>query len=317
MTRYAFRHLAQGVPLLLGITLVIFLLVRSMPGGPLSAYEGNPDVTQEDLLRLRTQLGLDEPLPVQYLKWLARLGQGDLGWSLVAHRPVATMIRERLVNTVYLMGLAFLVTLLVALPIGVLSARYQYSWFDHVFTTSSFVGFSMPTFWSGLLAIMVFSVWLRWLPAGGMYTVGERFSLVDHVRHLLLPLATLSLYSAARYTRYLRSSMLEVLGEEYIAVARAKGLGEWAVVQKHGLKNATIPLVTIAALDLPQLFSGALITETMFSWPGMGRLFWEATLRMDYPVLMGVMAIAAALVVLFSLLADLAYAVLDPRIRYR
>ena len=317
MTRYAFRHLAQGVPLLLGITLVIFLLVRSMPGGPLSAYEGNPDVTQEDLLRLRTQLGLDEPAPVQYLKWLARLGQGDLGWSLVAHRPVATMIRERLVNTVYLMGLAFLVTLLVALPIGVLSARYQYSWFDHVFTTSSFVGFSMPTFWSGLLAIMVFSVWLRWLPAGGMYTVGERFSLVDHVRHLLLPLATLSLYSAARYTRYLRSSMLEVLGEEYIAVARAKGLGEWAVVQKHGLRNATIPLVTIAALDLPQLFSGALITETMFSWPGMGRLFWEATLRMDYPVLMGVMAIAASLVVLFNLLADLAYAVLDPRIRYR
>ena len=317
MTRYAFRHLAQGVPLLLGITLVIFLLVRSMPGGPLSAYEGNPDVTQEDLLRLRTQLGLDDPAPVQYLKWLARLGQGDLGWSLVAHRPVATMIRERLVNTVYLMGLAFLVTLLVALPIGVLSARYQYSWFDHVFTTSSFVGFSMPTFWSGLLAIMVFSVWLRWLPAGGMYTVGERFSLVDHVRHLLLPLATLSLYSAARYTRYLRSSMLEVLGEEYIAVARAKGLGEWAVVQKHGLRNATIPLVTIAALDLPQLFSGALITETMFSWPGMGRLFWEATLRMDYPVLMGVMAIAASLVVLFNLLADLAYAVLDPRIRYR
>ena len=317
MARYALRHLAQGVPLLLGITLVIFLLVRSMPGGPLSAYEGNPDVTQEDLLRLRTQLGLDEPAPVQYLKWLARLGQGDLGWSLVAHRPVATMIRERLVNTVYLMGLAFLVTLLVALPIGVLSARYQYSWFDHVFTTSSFVGFSMPTFWSGLLAIMVFSVWLRWLPAGGMYTVGERFSLVDHVRHLLLPLATLSLYSAARYTRYLRSSMLEVLGEEYIAVARAKGLGEWAVVQKHGLRNATIPLVTIAALDLPQLFSGALITETMFSWPGMGRLFWEATLRMDYPVLMGVMAIAASLVVLFNLLADLAYAVLDPRIRYR
>jgi peptide/nickel transport system permease protein len=317
MARYAFRHLAQGVPLLLGITLVIFLLVRSMPGGPLSAYEGNPDVTQEDLLRLRTQLGLDDPAPVQYLKWLARLGQGDLGWSLVAHRPVATMIRERLVNTVYLMGLAFLVTLLVALPIGVLSARYQYSWFDHVFTTSSFVGFSMPTFWSGLLAIMIFSVWLRWLPAGGMYTVGEPLSLVDHVRHLLLPLATLSLYSAARYTRYLRSSMLEVLGEEYIAVARAKGLGEWAVVQKHGLRNATIPLVTIAALDLPQLFSGALITETMFSWPGMGRLFWEATLRMDYPVLMGVMAIAASLVVLFNLLADLAYAVLDPRIRYR
>ena len=175
----------------------------------------------------------------------------------------------------------------------------------------------MPTFWSGLLAIMVFSVWLQWLPAGGMYTIGERFALADHVRHLLLPLATLSLYSAARYTRYLRSSMLEVLGQEYIMVARAKGLGERAVIQKHGLKNATIPLVTIAALDLPQLFSGALITETMFSWPGMGRLFWEATLRMDYPVLMGVVAIAATLVVACNLLADFAYAALDPRIRYR
>lgn len=317
MLRYGLHQAAQGVLLLLGITLGVFLLVRAMPGGPLSAYEGNPDVRQEDLIRLREQLGLDEPLPAQYLRWLLRVGQGDLGWSLVAHRPVAAMIGERVPNTVYLMGLAFLVTLLIAFPVGILSARYQYSWFDHVITTASFVGFSMPTFWSGLLAIMVFSVWLQWLPAGGMYTIGERFALADHVRHLLLPLATLSLYSAARYTRYLRSSMLEVLGQEYIMVARAKGLGERAVIQKHGLKNATIPLVTIAALDLPQLFSGALITETMFSWPGMGRLFWEATLRMDYPVLMGVVAIAATLVVACNLLADFAYAALDPRIRYR
>ncbi len=317
MLRYGLRHATQGLLLVLGITLGIFLLVRSMPGGPLSAYEGNPDVRQEDLVRLREQLGLDEPLPAQYLRWLVRVGHGDLGWSLVAHRPVAAMIGERVPRTAYLMGLAFLVTLLIALPVGVLSARHQYSWFDHLITTGSFVGFSMPTFWSGLLAIMVFSVWLQWLPAGGMYTVGERFGLADHLRHLILPLVTLSLYSAARYTRYLRSSMLEVLGQEYIMVARAKGLSERTVVQKHGLKNATIPLVTIAALDLPQLFSGALITETMFSWPGMGRLFWEATLRMDYPVLMGVMAIAAILVVVCNLLADLAYAVLDPRIRYR
>lgn len=317
MARYALRRVLQAVPLLLGITLGIFLLIRLVPGGPLSAYEGNPDVTPEDLARLRQQLGLDAPLPVQYVRWLGRLGRGDLGWSLVTHRPVTTMIAERLGNTAYLMGLALALTFAIALPAGIISARRQYSWFDHAVTTLSFAGFSMPTFWSGLLAILVFSVWLRWLPAGGMYTVGEAFSLADRLRHLVLPLGILTLFSAARYTRYLRASMLEVLGQDYIATARAKGLGERVVIHKHALKNATIPVVTIVALDLPQLFSGALITETMFSWPGMGRLFWEATLRLDYPVLMAVMTVAAALVVVFNLAADLAYGFLDPRIRYR
>lgn len=317
MARYALRRVLQAVPLLLGITLGIFLLIRLVPGGPLSAYEGNPDVTPEDLARLRQQLGLDAPLPVQYVRWLGRLGRGDLGWSLVTHRPVTSMIAERLGNTAYLMGLALVLTFAIALPAGIISARRQYSWFDHAVTTMSFAGFSMPTFWSGLLAILVFSVWLRWLPAGGMYTVGEAFSLADRLRHLVLPLGILTLFSAARYTRYLRASMLEVLGQDYIATARAKGLGERLVIQKHALKNATIPVVTIVALDLPQLFSGALITETMFSWPGMGRLFWEATLRLDYPVLMAVMTVSATLVVLFNLAADLAYGFLDPRIRYR
>ncbi|MEK7372634.1 MAG: ABC transporter permease [candidate division NC10 bacterium] len=317
MARYALRRVLQAVPLLLGITLGIFLLIRLVPGGPLSAYEGNPDVTPQDLARLRQQLGLDAPLPVQYVRWLGRLGRGDLGWSLVTHRPVTSMIAERLGNTAYLMGLALVLTFAIALPAGIISARRQYSWFDHAVTTMSFVGFSMPTFWSGLLAILVFSVWLRWLPAGGMYTVGEAFSLADRLRHLVLPLGILTLFSAARYTRYLRASMLEVLGQDYIATARAKGLGERVVIQKHALKNATIPVVTIVALDLPQLFSGALITETMFSWPGMGRLFWEATLRLDYPVLMAVMTVSATLVVLFNLAADLAYGFLDPRIRYR
>jgi len=317
MARYALRRVLQAMPLLLGITLGIFLLIRLVPGGPLSAYEGNPDVTPQDLARLRQQLGLDAPLPVQYVRWLGRLGRGDLGWSLVSHRPVTSMIGERLGNTAYLMGLALVLTFAIALPAGIISARRQYSWFDHAVTTMSFAGFSMPTFWSGLLAILVFSVWLRWLPAGGMYTVGEAFSLADRLRHLVLPLGILTLFSAARYTRYLRASMLEVLGQDYIATARAKGLGERVVIQKHALKNATIPVVTIVALDLPQLFSGALITETMFSWPGMGRLFWEATLRLDYPVLMAVMTVSAALVVLFNLAADLAYGFLDPRIRYR
>src|SRR3989338_4997636 len=177
MARYALRRVLQAVPLLHGITLGIFLLIRLVPGGPLSAYEGNPDVTPQDMARLRQQLGLDAPLPVQYVRWLGHVGSGDLGWSLVTHRPVTSMIAERLGNTAYLMGLALALTFAIALPAGIISARRQYSWFGHAVTTMSFAGFSMPTFWSGLLAILVFSVWLRWLPAGGMYTVGEAFSL--------------------------------------------------------------------------------------------------------------------------------------------
>jgi peptide/nickel transport system permease protein len=317
MTRYLARRLLQAIPLLVAITLVVFVLLRKSPGGPLSLYAGDPTVTAEDLSRLRQQMGLDQPPPVQYAHWLANLLQGDWGWSLVTKRPVLEMIGERLPNTLLLMSCAFAVALALALPVAVLAATRQYSLFDHLATTLAFVGNSLPTFWIGLMLIMIFAVGLHWFPAGGMYTLGEPFSVADRLHYLVLPVLTLALFDATHYTRYLRSSLLDVVRQDYIRTAYAKGSRERDVVRRHAFKNAAIPLVTVIALDLPQLFSGALITETIFAWPGMGRLFWEAAGRVDYPVLMGIFTVAAGLVILFNLLADVVYAWLDPRITYR
>jgi len=316
MGRYLVRRAIQAVPLLVGITVVIYALLRATPGGPLSLYEGDPSVTAEDLTRLREQLGLNEPWPQQYARWIMGFVQGDWGWSLVTKRPVLTMIGERLPNTLLLMGIVFVTTMAIAIPVGVISAVRQYSWFDHVATTLAFAGHSLPTFWIGLMLIMIFAVGLRWLPAGGMYTLGQPFSLGDRARYLILPVLTLALFDAANYTRYLRSSLLDVIRQDYVRTAYGKGMREREVIRAHALKNAAIPLVTVIALDLPQLFSGALITETIFAWPGMGRLFWEAAGRVDYPVLMGIFTVASGLVVLFNLLADVVYAWLDPRIKY-
>ncbi|HET6320200.1 MAG TPA: ABC transporter permease [Chloroflexota bacterium] len=316
MGRYLIRRTLQAVPLLVGITIVIYALLRATPGGPLSLYEGDPSVTAEDLTRLREQLGLNEPWPQQYARWITAFAQGDWGWSLVTKRPVLTMIGERLPNTLLLMGIVFVTTMAIAIPVGIISAVRQYSWFDHVATTLAFAGHSLPTFWIGLMLIMIFAVGLRWLPAGGMYTLGVPFSLGDRARYLIMPVLTLALFDAANYTRYLRSSLLDVIRQDYVRTAYAKGMREREVIRRHALKNAAIPLVTVIALDLPQLFSGALITETIFAWPGMGRLFWEAAGRVDYPVLMGIFTVASGLVVLFNLLADVVYAWLDPRIKY-
>ena len=316
MGRYLTRRTLQSVPLLLLITLVIYLLLRATPGGPLSLYEGDPNVTPADLARLRQQMGLDEPPPVQYAKWLSGFVQGDWGWSLVTKRPVLQMMAERLRNTLLLMSLSFGVSLLIAIPVGIISAVRQYSAFDHIATTIAFVGNSLPTFWIGLMLIMIFGVGLHWLPAGGMFTIGAPFSVEDRLRYLVLPVMTLALFDATHYARYLRSSLLDVIRQDYVRTAYAKGLRERTVIREHSFKNAAIPLVTVIALDLPQLFSGALITETIFAWPGMGRLFWEAAGRVDYPVLMGIFTVAASLVVLFNLVADLVYAWLDPRIKY-
>jgi peptide/nickel transport system permease protein len=316
MGRYLIRRLLQTVPLLVGITVVIYALLRATPGGPLSLYAGDPSVTAEDLARLRQQLGLDEPWPQQYARWLANFVQGDWGWSLVTKRPVIEMIGERLPNTLLLMSCVFVTTMCLAIPIAIISAVRQYSLFDHLATTLALAGRSLPTFWIGLMLIMLFSVKLRWLPAGGMYTLGEPPSLADRLRYLVMPVATLAMFDAANYSRYLRSSLLDVIRQDYVRTAYAKGLRERTVIQRHAFKNAAIPLVTVIALDLPQLFSGALITETIFAWPGMGRLFWEAAGRVDYPVLMGIFTVATSLVLLFNLLADVVYAYLDPRIKY-
>jgi len=314
--RYIVRRLFQAVPLLLGISVVSFLILNAVPGGPLSAYENSPGITAADLQRLEHTLGLDQPVHVRYISWLGKFVIGDWGYSYATHLPVLRMIGERLVNTLYLMSTVYVVTLLIAIPIGVYTAVRQYSWFDHLVTGGTFMGLSMPTFWLGLLLIIVFGLNLRVLPLGGLASPGASFDLIDRLRHLILPVATLSLVGIGRYVRFLRASMLETLGQDYVRTARAKGLPEGNVVLRHALKNASIPLVTVAALELPEIFVGALVTEQIFGWPGMGRLFWDSATRADYPILMGILSVSAALIILSNLLADVIYGYLDPRIRY-
>ncbi len=316
MGRYVARRLIQAIPLLFGISLISFAILKAVPGGPTAAYEGNPSFTDEDLRRLEAAFGLDQPVHVQYVNWLTHFVQGDWGYSYSGGQPVLQLILERLPNTLYLTIVAYLAVLAIALPIGVLTATRQYSWFDHVVTGSTFAFLSTPTFWLGLLLLLFFGLQLRWLPLGGIQTLGAEFDPIDRLRHLILPVATLALVQIGSYTRFLRASMLETIHQDFMRTARAKGLMERVVIMRHGLKNAAIPLVTVAALDLPDLFAGALITEQIFGWPGMGRLFWDSATRSDYPVLMGILAITSTLIVLANLLADVLYGYLDPRIRY-
>jgi peptide/nickel transport system permease protein len=316
MGRYVVRRLIQAVPLLLAISAVSFAILKLTPGGPLAAYEGNPDFTDEDRRRLEAAFGIDQPVPLQYLSWLQRFLSGDWGTSFASHLPVLDVILERLPNTVYLMGTVFVVVLLLSIPIGVLAAVKQYSWLDHLITGATFAFLATPTFWLGLLLIIVFGLQLRLFPLGGMQTLGTDFDLVDRLRHLVLPVATLALVQIGSNVRYLRASMLETIGHDFMRTARAKGLAERVVVLRHAFKNAAIPLVTVVALDLPELFVGALVTEQIFGWPGMGRLFLDAAFRFDYPVLMGILTVSSALIVLSNLIADVLYGYLDPRIRY-
>ena len=316
MGRYIVRRLIQSLPLLFAISVVSFAILKFTPGGPLSAYEGNPDFTEADRLRLEKAFGLDQPLPIQYVSWLGSFLRLDWGYSFASHQPVLSLIGERLPNTLYLMGTVFLVVLLIAIPIGVFTAMKQYSVFDHVVTGATFAFLSTPTFWLGLLRIILFGLQLRWLPLGGMATPGANFDLGDRARHLILPVMTLALVQVGGHVRYLRASMLETIGQDFMRTARAKGLPERILVMRHAFKNAAIPLVTIVALDLPELFVGALVTEQIFGWPGMGRLFWDAATRSDYPVLQGILAVSSAFIILANLAADVLYGYLDPRIRY-
>jgi len=316
MGRYVVRRLLQALPLLLAISAVSFTILKVTPGGPLAAYEGNPNFTDADRVRLEHAFGLDQPIPVQYIAWLGQFLTGDWGYSFAAHQPVLDLIAERLPNTLYLMGTVFVTVLLLAIPIGVIAAVKQYSWFDHVVTGTTFAFLSTPTFWLGLLLIIVFGLQLRLFPLGGIQTAGKPFDVFDRLHHLVLPVATIALVQLGSHVRYLRASMLETIGQDYMRTARAKGLAERVVVLRHGLKNAAIPLVTVVALDVPELFVGALVTEQIFGWPGMGRLFWDAATRSDYPVLQGILVVSSTLIVLANLLADVMYGYLDPRIRF-
>jgi peptide/nickel transport system permease protein len=323
MRTYATRRILQTIPILFIISVILFFLVRSAPGGPLSAARRNPNVSAEQIKALEEKLGLNDPLPVQYGRWLSGMLKGDLGDSIKFHRPVTEMIAERIPNTLLLVGISFLLTLIIAIPVGIFSARKPYSIFDYTATTIAFMGQSLPVYWLGLGLIVIFYITLKnpftgtpLFPSGGLNTVGMEGNIPDTLWHLVLPVTALSLGWIAWYTRFLRSSMLDVLHEDYIRTARAKGLGENSVHYKHALRNAILPLVTLIALDLPSLFAGALFVETIFSWPGIGRLFWDAARGRDYPVLLGVVMIEAVLIITSNILADLAYGWLDPTVSY-
>lgn len=322
MTTYITRRILQAIPIMLLLSMFLFGIVRLTPGGPLAQAERNPNVTPEQLAAMRVRLGLDQPLPVQYVKWMqAFVFEGDWGYSIKFRRPVAEMIGERLPATILLFGVGFIVMLIFAIPIGVYSAIKPYSLFDNLITTFNFAGQSVPVYWLGLLLIVVFYLNNPFgegplFPAGGMYTVGKEGDLADLAWHLVLPVTALSFGYIAWYSRFLRSSMRDTLNEDYVRTARAKGLTQRAVNFRHALRNALLPLVTLLALDLPTVFGGAVFIETIFSWPGMGRLFWDAAKGRDYPILLAVMMIYAALTLLFNLIADILYGFLDPRIRY-
>jgi peptide/nickel transport system permease protein len=317
---YLARRLLHMIPLLFIISLCAFMLIR-LGGDPMSMYGFNPNLTAEDRERLIAAHGWDKPLLVQYFYWLRDVLRGDWGQSLYTYEPVVDMILARLPNTLILMGSVFVVTLVVAIPLGVYTAVRQYSVLDYVATGLAFVAYALPTFWLGLICIMLFSVkFQQWglptLPPGGMYDLAAGPSVGGLLVHLIMPVFVLSIVSLAVYVRYLRASMLDVLGQEYIRTARAKGLDDHRIVWTHAFKNAAIPLVTLIAMNIPRIFSGALITEQVFAWPGMGRLFVDHATRVDYPVLMGLVVSVSVLVVVFNLVADLAYAYLDPRIRF-
>lgn len=324
MQTYLIRRLLQSIPMLLFLSIILFMLVRIAPGGPLAQAERNPNITADQLEVLRTRLGLDQPLYVQYGKWMGDiLLRGDLGKSIKSNQPVSQLIGERIANTLILVGTAFVLTLLIAIPLGAISARKQYSLFDYVVTTLTFAGQSVPVYWLGLMAILIFYVGLDnpltggpLLPAGGMYSIGSNKNLGDLLWHMILPVGTLCLAWIAWYSRFFRANMLEVLSADYVRTAHSKGLPQRRVTYVHAMRNAVMPLITMIALDLPTMFAGALFIETIFSWPGMGRLFWEAARGRDYPVLLGVILINALLIVVANIVADILYGLADPRVRY-
>ena len=315
MARFLIGRALGAVPLILGISLVLFGVIHLAPGGPLDVYGDNPSVSPEALAQIRVAYGLDQPVPVQYLKWLGSMLLGDWGFSFRTGRPVLTDIAGRIAPTLQLGGLALALSLLIALPVGVISAARRHSPLDHALTLMSFAGVSVPVFWLALLLQLLFSITLGWLPSAGYETVGGG-GLTDRLAHIAMPAAVLSLATVASWSRYIRSGMLDTLGQDYIRTARAKGVSRSAVLIRHALRNALIPAVTIIALDLASVISGAVITETVFSWPGVGRLFIESMNSRDYPVLMGLMMMGSGALILANLIADLAYSALDPRIRH-
>lgn len=314
MAHFLLRRLLQSLLLLALVSMIGFAILHLAPGGPLSQFAQSAQMSQEDLDRIARQLGLDRPLPVQYLDWLERMLAGDWGRSFRDNSPVTAVIASHLRATFELMAVSTLLAVALGCWIGILGATRRYSLFDMAATVGAMVALSIPTFWFGLIAIYLFSVELGWLPAGNRQTIGDG-SFLDVAHHLVAPALVLALVETAVWARFMRSAMLDVIAQDYIRTARAKGLPERAVLRGHAMRNALLPLISLAGLQFPTLLGGALVTETVFTWPGMGRLFLDSVEYRDYPVVMGILMLSALMVLLGSLIADLLYAVADPRIR--
>lgn len=319
MSKYFLRRVLISIPALLGISLVLFTVLALAPGDPFEELATNPNVPAEVRANLRTQFGLDDPIPVRYVRWVTAMVKGDWGFSFTSRVDVSTLIMQRLPTTLFVLGTAQLLGLLVALPVGIYSAVRPYSIFDQIVTTFAFIGFSLPTFFTGLLFILFFSIYLDWLPfiyRADISATGWRW-VWEMARQAIMPIAVLGLFQGAAMTRFVRSAVLEVIKLDYVNTARSKGLSERVTIIKHVVRNALIPVVTLVALQIPGVFTGAVITEQIFRVPGIGSLLISAILSNDTPVIMSITFVFSALVVLFNLIADLVYGWLDPRISYR
>lgn len=315
MGQYILRRLLIAIPVLLGVTILNFGIINLAPGNPAEMFI-SPSISEADVALKEEQLGLNDPLYVQYVRWLGNVFQGDFGYSFANYEPVAAMVIERVGPTLLLMGSSLVLAYLIAIPIGILSAVKQYSWIDYLTTGSSFLGISVPNFFLGLGLIYLFSVQLGFFPTGGMNTLGMEGNFLDTLKHLVLPSIVLATAVAGNMVRYVRSSILEVLGQEYLRTARSKGLHEFIVVNKHALRNALIPIITVIGLDIPMLVSGAVITEQVFQWPGIGQLMIQSIMSRDYPTLMALTFLAAVVVLITNLIVDILYSVVNPRIKY-
>ncbi|GBF80168.1 ABC transporter permease [Aphanothece sacrum] len=318
MTQYLIKRILTAIPTLIAISIVLFTILALAPGDPLGEFASNPAITEEIRENIRKNLGLDQPIYIRYIKWFFAFIRGDLGYSFNSRSPVLDLILQRLPTTLWVVGTAYILSVLIAFPLGIISAIKRYSWLDQLITTFSFMGFSLPTFLTGLLFIVIFSVQLNWFPFiyNSTLQITNWETFIEQIKQSIMPVCVLALYQAAVLMRFIRSAILDELTNDYVRTAYAKGLTRFAILKDHIIRNAMIPVVTLIALDIPTIFTGALVTEQVFRVPGIGALLIESIYRSDTPVVMAITFIYGILIVIFNLLADLTYGFLDPRVRY-
>lgn len=314
--KYIVKRILIAIPVLIGITIVDFLLMNLAPGSPLDMMR-NPFVSETALNMKAESLGLNQPIYIQYFTWMKELLRGNLGYSYITYQPVSKLIGSHIGPTLLLMGVSLILGLLIAIPVGIISATKQYSKRDYAIVTASFLGISIPSFFLAMVLIYIFSVRLKWLPSSGMVTLGGSGEFMDVLKHIIQPAIVLIIAVAGRNIRYIRSSMLEILDHDYLRTAKAKGLKKFWVINKHAMRNALIPIVTVIGMEIPVVFGGAVVVEQIFSWPGIGLLTMSSIMSRDYPTIMGLNLVAAVIVLVANLLTDIAYSIVNPRIKLK